>query len=209
MALITVLLMTCMMTIELVISMRLIMALNTVSTMITMMNTTMYMKSKIHITPSFIFNQVTIITMTRTMNSIMTSATNMLKLIMVIIMVTIHLRKRVIIVMVYHTMILSPTVCLIMINSHTTTDILTSTSTWPTMVTWVMITTKILKISRIIESSDMDTQMTIQWTSSFMGNGRMIYPIQDSDTICMDLNTVMTDTLLTPLLRMVILQTHT
>ena len=89
-------------------------------------------------------------------------------------------------------MMLSLMVCLIMINSHTTTDIPTSTSTWPTMAKWVMTT---MKISHIIESWDTDTQMTIQWTSSSTGNGHMTYPTQDSDTICMDLTTVMTDTL--------------
>ena len=54
----------------------------------------------------------------------------------------------------------------------------------------------------------MDTQMTIQWTSSFTGNGHMTYPTQDSDTICMDLITVTMDTLLMPLLSMAIMQTH-
>ena len=78
-------------------------------------------------------------------------------------------------------------------------------STWPTTVKWVMTT---MKISRIIESSDTDTQMTIQWTSSSTGNGHMTYPTQDSDTICMDLITVTTDTLLMPLLSMAIMQTH-
>ena len=87
-----------------------------------------------------------------------------------------------------------------MTNSHTTTDILTNTSTWPTTVKWVMTT---MKTSHIIESSDMDTQMTIQWTSSFMDNGPMTYHTQDLDTICMDSTTVMMDTLLIPLLSMV------
>ena len=79
-------------------------------------------------------------------------------------------------------------------------------STWHTTVKWVMTT---MKISRIIESSDTDTQMTIQWISSSTGNGLMTYPTQDSDTICMDLITVTTDTLLMPLLSMAIMQTHT
>ena len=174
-----------------------------------MMNTTMYMKSKIHITPSFIFNQVATITMMRTTSTIMTSATNMHKLITVIIMLTIHLRKQVIIATVYHIMMLSLTVCLTMTNSHTTTDIPTNMSTWPITATWVMITMKILKISHIMESLDTATQMTIQWTSSFTGNGRMTYPTQDLDTICMDLTMVTMDTFSTPLLSMAISQTHT
>ena len=107
MASIMVQLMTCMMTIELVISTLLIMVLNTLFTMITMTTIMIFMKYQIPITPSFIFNQVTTITMTRTMSSIMTSATNMLKLITVTIMVIIHLRKQVIIKTVYHTMMLS------------------------------------------------------------------------------------------------------
>jgi hypothetical protein len=37
----------------------------------------------------------------------------------------------------------------------------------------------------------------------------MTSPIQDLDTICMDLTTGTTDTLLMPLLSMVIMQTHT
>ena len=144
--------------------------------------------------------------MTRTTSSTTTSVTNMLKLITEIIMLIIHLRRLVIIVTVYHIMIHSLTACLTMTNSHTTTDIPTSTSTWPTMAKWVMIT---MKISHIIESWDTDTLMTIQWINSPTGNGHMTYPTQDSDTICMDLTTVMTDTLLMPLLSMVILQTHT
>ena len=110
MALITGLLTTCMMTIDSVISILLIMVLNMAYMMITMMTHTMSMKSKIHITPSFIFNQVATITMTRTTSTIMTSAINMHKLITVIIMLTIHLRKQVIIATVYHIMMLSLTV---------------------------------------------------------------------------------------------------
>jgi hypothetical protein len=59
---------------------------NIVFKMITMMTIMIFMKSQIHITPSFIFNQVIEITMTRMMSSIMTSAINMLKLITEIIM---------------------------------------------------------------------------------------------------------------------------
>ena len=70
---------------------------NIVFTMITMTIIMISMKSKIHITPSFIFNQVITITMTRTMSSITTSAINMLKLITEIIMPIIHLRGQVII----------------------------------------------------------------------------------------------------------------
>ena len=198
--------MTYMMTIDLDISTLLIMVLSTVFTMITMKTIMISMKSQIPITPSFIFNQVITITMTRTTSSIMTSVTNMLKLITEIIMLIIHLRRQVIITTVYHTMILSLTAYLTMTNSHTTMDIPTSMSTWPTTAKWVMTT---MKISRIIESSDTDTQMTIQWTSSSTGNGHMTYPTQDSDTICMDLITVTTDTLLMPLLSMAIMQTHT
>ena len=97
MALIMGLLMTNMMTIDLVISTLLIMVLSTVSTMITMMTIMIYMKYQIPITHSFIFNQVITITMTRTMSSITTSAINMLKLITEIIMPIIHLRGQVII----------------------------------------------------------------------------------------------------------------
>ena len=67
-----------------------------------------------------------------------------------------------------------------------------------------MITMKILKISRIMESWDTAIQMTIQWTSSFTGNGRMTYPTQDLDTICMDLIMVTMDIFSTPLLSMAI-----
>ena len=123
------LLMTHMMTIDLDMSTLLIMELSTVFTMITMKTIMISMKSQIPITPSFIFNQVITITMTRMMSSIMTSAINMLKLITEIIMLIIHLRRQVIIMTVYHTMMLSLTVCLTMINSHTITDIPTSTST--------------------------------------------------------------------------------
>ena len=129
MALIMGLLMKYMMTIDLVISTLLIMVPFIVFTMIPMMTMMISMKSQIHITPSFIFNQVITITMTRMMSSIMTSAINMLKLITEIIMLIIHLRRQVIIMTVYHTMMLSLTVCLTMINSHTITDIPTSTST--------------------------------------------------------------------------------
>ena len=103
------LLMTHMMTIDLDISTLLIMVLSTVFTMITMKTIMISMKSQIPITPSFIFNQVITITMTRTTSSIMTSVTNMLKLITEIIMLIIHLRRQVIITTVYHTMILSLT----------------------------------------------------------------------------------------------------
>ena len=101
--------MTHMMTIDLDISTLLIMVLNTVFTMITMKTIMISMKSRIPITPSFIFNQVITITMTRTTSSIMTLVTNMLKLITEIIMLIIHLRRQVIITTVYHTMILSLT----------------------------------------------------------------------------------------------------
>ena len=103
------LLMTYMMTIDLDISTLLIMVLSTVFTMITMKTIMISMKFRIPITPSFIFNQVITITMTRTTSSIMTSVTNMLKLITEIIMLIIHLRRQVIITTVYHTMILSLT----------------------------------------------------------------------------------------------------
>ena len=109
MALIMGLLMKYMMTIDLVISTLLIMVPFIVFTMIPMMTMMISMKSQIHITPSFIFNQVITITMTRTTSSIMTSVTNMLKLITEIIMLIIHLRRQVIITTVYHTMILSLT----------------------------------------------------------------------------------------------------
>jgi hypothetical protein len=200
------LLMTYMTTIELDISTLLIMVLSTVFMMIIIKTIMISMKSQIHITPSFIFNQVITITMMRTTSSIMTSVTNILKLITEIIMLTIHLRRQVIITTVYHTMKLSLMACLTMTNSHTTTDILTSTSTWPITAKWVMIT---MKICHIIESWDTDTQMTIQWINSSTGNGLMTNPIQDMDTICMDLTTGTTDTLLMPRLSMVIMQTHT
>jgi hypothetical protein len=143
------LLMTYMMTIELDISTLLIMVLSTVFTMIIMKTIMISMKSQIHITPSFIFNQVITITMMRTTSSIMTLVTNILKLITEIIMLTIHLRRQVIITTVYHTMMLSLMACLTKTNSHTTTDIPISTSTWPTTAKWVMIT---MKIFHIIES---------------------------------------------------------
>ena len=203
MASITAQLMTCTMTMDLVISNPCIMALNTFFTMITMMTITIFIKSQIPTTPSFIFNQVATMAMTKTMSTIMTSATNMLKLITVIIMVIIHLSKQVIITMVCHIMMISLTACLTMTNSLRTTDIPISMSTWLTTAKWVTI---VMKISHTIESLDMDTQMTIQWTSSFMGSGPMIYPIQDLDTTCMDLTTVTKDTLLMLLLCMTYMQ---
>ena len=203
MALITAQLMTCILTMDLVISNPCIMELNTFFTMITMMTITIFIKSQIPTTPSFIFNQVATMAMTKTMSTIMTSATSMLKLITVTIRVTIHSSKQVITTMVYHIMMISLTACLTMTNSPRTTVIPISMSTWLTTAKWVTI---VMKISHTIESLDMDTQMTIQWTSSFMGNGPMIYPIQDSDTTCMDLITVTKDTLLMLLLCMTYMQ---